>query len=1532
MASTESGDPGRYSTIAQEAPAAENTGTGSTSPSRFPLGATRQFVLAVLLIAATLLLVLNEIASRQVPQGDQYAPPSAMFSKEWWVSPHEVNRFNRQVVPRINASLNAVHFHAEGLRGWAVGNNGTILATHDGGQTWRAQASGVTTELLSIRFLADGLRGWAIGGNTTLSTLRHDQQTSFQVSWTSIILATRDGGKTWQVQASPPNAALTSIAFLPNGQHGWAVGKGGTILATSDGGQTWQSQTSGVKSSLTFLTFLSDGLRGWVAGEDGTILTTNDGGKVWTVQISGSRSSLTSITFLPDGLRGWVAGDDGVILTTRNGGQTWKVKHSGTISDIQSISILADGLRGWAVGSNGTILTTADGGNTWHPQTSTVKSLLKSISFHADGRCGWVVGNNGTILTTSDGGLTWHTQATYIRTRINSTTFLADGLQGWAVGFNGTLATRDGGQTWSPQFSEVGSLLLSTTFLSNGQHGWAVGANGTILATSDAGKTWRTQASGVKATLTSVSFLASGLQGWVVGSSGTILATRDGGQTWQVQSTDTEDLLLSITFLADGLRGWAVGGAGSILVTRDGGKTWRPQAAGVKTSTSLSSIAFVSDGLRGWTAGKDGTILATRDGGQTWLAQESGVKSWINSITFLADGLRGWAATRDGTILATRDGGQSWQVQASGVKSWLSSITFLADGLRGWAAGEDSTILATRDGGQTWKAQGEYRRYPAPWFVLSSVLVLLVSCALMFWRFRLPITQELRNRILGAAVDDSPVTEVERDRLGFAPIVDALTAFMRHEKTRPPVTFAITATWGRGKSSMMHMLRTRLRDQGVPTVWFNAWHHQQEPVLLAPLLEAIARQAMPPWWTAHGFNVRVELLWRRFFAKPWLGLGPLAMFFLLILWLISTVLVVFTPYESGHPHPSVKFWVATIDWIVATLMAAPGADALAAGNFGLFATKALGALAQNPTAAWPAVLFIYAAVSLWLLVFHFLRPFPASPSALLGSIGNKFNLKQAEEQTGFRQRFRQHFNEFCEATQPYTLTIFIDDLDRCEAKKCAEMLEAVNYLADAGKCFVVLGIAKEIVEAQLGEAFKDIAITHAAFASLANVPKPDSKNEKSKENKERTTTQDQKDYARDYLRKLIQIEIPVPRPTKDGFAKLLTQADVQAANWNMTWGQWMRFARTAFSAVGFCLLVWLIAWSIPQVKLWNDLKQTESKFHVETLQQQLKDAQRRADDISVYGAWLGYSENDKASRKTDAALDGAHAKARLARIQNLQKQIESGLDELRPHAANGRNQPFTEKIGATVALLDQAEDIRKSDPGWTKLQTPTAKPGKGAASSVAAVPARTEDRQNEGKDGPVIRQPEPQPDWPYNVGLALVVVAGLFFLWRAKDAYRIEESDSYRNALNQWQPVATARPDMRNPREAKRYLNLSRYLTLRINAEKYARPTPVKTWVGKKLNRLPQTREANETSEAMIVALTALYLARPRSLTNDGEINRYMLRPLDETFGNENGGQAVTVAIEDALRAEDALPVSIGDVALFLSSVGDLAIASDDAR
>jgi photosystem II stability/assembly factor-like uncharacterized protein len=104
--------------------------------------------------------------------------------------------------------LNAVWF-ATPQRGWAVGGEGVIVATTDGGFTWRPQTSGVGEDLYDVKFFNES-EGWAVGRGGAM-------------------LHTTDGGRTWADAQRVTTHALERLFTV--GRRAWAVGFGGTIVA-----------------------------------------------------------------------------------------------------------------------------------------------------------------------------------------------------------------------------------------------------------------------------------------------------------------------------------------------------------------------------------------------------------------------------------------------------------------------------------------------------------------------------------------------------------------------------------------------------------------------------------------------------------------------------------------------------------------------------------------------------------------------------------------------------------------------------------------------------------------------------------------------------------------------------------------------------------------------------------------------------------------------------------------------------------------------------------------------------------------------------------------------------------------------------------------------------------------------------------------------------------------------------------------------------------------------------------------------------
>lgn len=103
--------------------------------------------------------------------------------------------------------FNAV-FYLDDKKGWAVGTDGKIFHTINGGKMWRSQTSGVTEELNDAAFF-DSAEGFAIGTNGT-------------------ILFTATGGNVWTPMPSHTTHKLETIAIVD--QKAFVVGYGGTIL------------------------------------------------------------------------------------------------------------------------------------------------------------------------------------------------------------------------------------------------------------------------------------------------------------------------------------------------------------------------------------------------------------------------------------------------------------------------------------------------------------------------------------------------------------------------------------------------------------------------------------------------------------------------------------------------------------------------------------------------------------------------------------------------------------------------------------------------------------------------------------------------------------------------------------------------------------------------------------------------------------------------------------------------------------------------------------------------------------------------------------------------------------------------------------------------------------------------------------------------------------------------------------------------------------------------------------------------------
>jgi photosystem II stability/assembly factor-like uncharacterized protein len=110
-------------------------------------------------------------------------------------------------IPGGNA-LAAIHF-INGLEGWVVGNNGTVLHTGDAGANWDDRGIATTADWKDVIFV-DALRGWVVGDTT--------------------IMGTADGGLTWTPEVTSGYSGLRTIAAAVPEPSAFAIGLAGTAV------------------------------------------------------------------------------------------------------------------------------------------------------------------------------------------------------------------------------------------------------------------------------------------------------------------------------------------------------------------------------------------------------------------------------------------------------------------------------------------------------------------------------------------------------------------------------------------------------------------------------------------------------------------------------------------------------------------------------------------------------------------------------------------------------------------------------------------------------------------------------------------------------------------------------------------------------------------------------------------------------------------------------------------------------------------------------------------------------------------------------------------------------------------------------------------------------------------------------------------------------------------------------------------------------------------------------------------------------
>ncbi len=286
----------------------------------------------------------------------------------------------------------------DSLNIWAVGLDGLIIHTTDGGTTWNSIPTEIEKGLYTVEFINPDT-GWVAGAwDSKLSN----------------IYRTTDGGINWVEQSLPGGSQnhIMDVDFIagPAGEpmRGYCVGGLAHVWKTSNYGETWEKAGGDCGEGNFNSCFFVDSLTGWFVGTPSsvkpyTIMHTNDGTDSFVEQTDQNEIKLNGVCFGTN-LKGIAVGNNGVFIYTNDGGESWKNSTTSVRGSWNSVYLTKTG-NAWAVESSGTIAYSDDWGNTWKTQESGSNDLLWEVYFIND-KEGWAVGglSGSVVLHTKNAG------------------------------------------------------------------------------------------------------------------------------------------------------------------------------------------------------------------------------------------------------------------------------------------------------------------------------------------------------------------------------------------------------------------------------------------------------------------------------------------------------------------------------------------------------------------------------------------------------------------------------------------------------------------------------------------------------------------------------------------------------------------------------------------------------------------------------------------------------------------------------------------------------------------------------------------------------------------------------------------------------------------------------------------------------------------------------------------------------------------------------------------------------------------------
>jgi len=556
-------------------------------------------------------------------------------------------------------------------RGMAVGHNGTLLKTTNGGTTWQLLDKDISVNLNSIAAGKDqslhicGNQGILIKtdfdldpfiitsiGTNNLNVIKFTgAQTLCCAGSGGVFLKSTDGGDTWNKTTIDNTLSFNDLAF-PTGYIGYLSstrGNAGVVMKTYDGGAHWVT----VFEHYNFFGRMSfaDEDTGYLTGPwTPALFRTTDGGNTWTE--NQNWQEVVSDVFFETDLKGWTLLRWGSLWSTTDGGLTWILK--GSIGSAERFYKTGPGY--FATGPGGTIQFSQNGNTDWIQQNEGIGNNLYQVLF-PDASHGIILGDS-ILFRTSNGGKKW----SYEPTRL-SAIYAADfgsEKKGVVLQSNNILYTSDGGKNWA-QPEDLPHLMHTFD-----------------IAYADDNRV----------------FISAINYGHYFVNSFFYRSDNGGQKFYQITPFDG-NLIYDLFFTRSG-SGYALGGNGAFYTSDNKGETW---TKGFIAERFEGNRVYFTDRNNGMTCGyynkKTGgeipQIYRTTDGGDRWTKVYEDTLWDTGRIQeiYMTDKSNAYAIL-GGTVIETHDGGDSWSV---GTRT--GSLSAIGGNSQVFAVGSYGTILTT---------------------------------------------------------------------------------------------------------------------------------------------------------------------------------------------------------------------------------------------------------------------------------------------------------------------------------------------------------------------------------------------------------------------------------------------------------------------------------------------------------------------------------------------------------------------------------------------------------------------------------------------------------------------------------------------------------------------------------------------------------------------------------------------------------------------------------------------------------------------